>query len=177
MSDSSLPTLIFSYGTLKTNLPNYHLMQDLITKTDAIHIGNCTTLIPYPLLIGPYGIPYLINHPNTGHRVKGELYSVTSNHGGLARVDELEGTKRGHYERLPIKVVMEGEEDGVVVEAEAYFANRSYGGEMLEKKKKKKKSELLSEFTEKEAKGYVRVSDRINKGSCILDDIRLFLSS
>ncbi|KAJ1443124.1 Gamma-glutamylcyclotransferase, AIG2-like [Sesbania bispinosa] len=35
--------------------------------------------------------------------VHGELYSVSAR--SLARMDELEGSSRAHYERLPIKLV------------------------------------------------------------------------
>ena len=49
---------------------------------------------------------------------------------GLARLDELEGVSRAHYERLPIAVdLAEGgcaRVDGVV----AYYAHRDYAAEM-----------------------------------------------
>ncbi|GAV58021.1 AIG2 domain-containing protein [Cephalotus follicularis] len=161
--------LIFTYGTLKKDFPNYQLMQDLITKNDAVHLGPYTTHRPYPLVCGPHGIPYLINIPESGHPVKGEVYSVTSR--GLALVDELEGTSRGHYERLPIEVVKD--EDGAVsVEAEAYFAGRSFGEALWERKGKVG----LSEYSEMLSGEYVRVLDR-PLGTDSLADIRSFLSS
>lgn len=91
---------------------------------------------------------------------------------GLARFDELEGTSIGHYERLPVELV-NVDKDGVVpVEAEAYFAHRSFGEAMWERNGK----EGLSQFTEVEAKRYVKRQDRPHQGRNILEDVRHFVS-
>nr|POE73996.1 putative gamma-glutamylcyclotransferase [Quercus suber] len=99
-------------------------MQSLIDQNDAVFLSTHVTLLlhSYPLVCGPNGIPYLINLPGSGHRVKGELYSVSTH--GLGRLDELKGTALGHYERLPIQTQ---------AEAEAYYAHRSFGEELWEK--------------------------------------------
>ncbi|XP_057801790.1 putative gamma-glutamylcyclotransferase At3g02910 isoform X2 [Salvia miltiorrhiza] len=114
--------LIFVYGTLKRGFYNHYLLEDLIRAGAAAYLGPCTTVEAYPLVCGPYGIPYLVNLPGSGQRIRGELYSVSSVH-GLARLDELEGVDRGHYERLPVAVAAEGGGQ----DAEAYFAHRDFG--------------------------------------------------
>ena len=71
-------------------------MQSLIDQNNAIFLSTHVTLHSYPLVCGPNGIPYLINLPGLGHRVKGELYSMSTR--GLDHLDELEGTTLDHYE-------------------------------------------------------------------------------
>ncbi|KAK9927962.1 hypothetical protein M0R45_025121 [Rubus argutus] len=168
--DDSKPHLIFSYGTLKRGFHNHKLTKELISQDDAVFIGPYITRHTYPLVCGPYGLPYLINLPGSGHRIKGELYAVSTP--GLARFDELEGTSIGHYERLPVELV-NVDKDGVVpVEAEAYFAHRSFGEAMWERSGK----EGLSQFTEIEATRYVKRQDRPHQGRNILEDVRHFVS-
>ncbi|KAL5550967.1 hypothetical protein UlMin_001143 [Ulmus minor] len=165
-------TLIFSYGTLKRGFFNHTLMEDLINQNDAVYLGQFLTHGSYPLVCGPYGIPYLIDIPGSGHRIKGELYSVAPR--GLVRLDDLEGTSIGHYERLPIRVVGESE-NGVVpseLDAEAYYAHRSFGEALWEKNGR----EGLNEFSEIEARKYVKRRDRPLEGRGILDDVRLFVN-
>ncbi|KAJ0052080.1 hypothetical protein Pint_03444 [Pistacia integerrima] len=142
---NSKQTLIVSYGTLKRGFSNHYLMQELINKNVAVFLGS-------------------------GNRVKGELYSVSTQ--GLARLDEFEGTKFGHYDRLPVQVQSEEDEGEGLVEAEAYFANKSFAERLWEKKGKVG----WNEYRETDGKQYVMPGDRA-KDSCILDDIELFLSS
>ncbi|CAN0870871.1 Putative gamma-glutamylcyclotransferase At3g02910 [Linum grandiflorum] len=143
-------TAIFTYGTLKRGFPNHHLLQDLISTNDATFISSCvTTVHPYPLVVGPNGIPFLINIPGQGQRVKGELYRVSAR--GMVIVDELEGTNTGHYDRLPLRVEIGGESE----EAEAYFADCGFGERMW-----RKIGEGLSEYGEKDSEVYVRKEDR-----------------
>ncbi|KAH7578628.1 hypothetical protein ACOSP7_000037 [Xanthoceras sorbifolium] len=164
-------TLIFTYGTLKHGFLNHNLMQDLIRQDDAFYLGPFISQQPYPLVCGLHGIPYLINLVGSGNRVKGELYSVSTQ--GLVRLDELEGTSIGHYDRLPIKV--ESEDGGVLKDGEAYFANSSFGERLWEKKGKVG----MSEYSEREGKKYVRIEDRVIKSmtGSYVDDIASFLSS
>lgn len=152
--------LMFTYGTLKRDFANHSLVQTLMGQNDATFMGTCITRNSYPLVLGPYGAPYLINLPNaTGtHPIKGELYSLSSR--GLRLLDELEATSAGHYERLPIQVQLETGGEEIV--AEAYCAHRSYGERMW----KLKENAALTEFTEKLDKGFVRKADRVD-GSCM----------
>ncbi|KAF8032560.1 hypothetical protein BT93_D1463 [Corymbia citriodora subsp. variegata] len=160
-------SLIFTYGTLKRGFPNHPLMEDLIHSSDAVSLGPHVTHLPHPLVLGPFGIPFLINLPGRGHRVRGELFSVSPR--GLARVDELEGVGRGHYERLPIKVESGG---GDLVEAEAYFAHASFGEGLW-----RRRGEVgMSEYTPECAGEYVKRSER-PKGWSFVEGVREFASS
>ena len=49
---------------------------------------------------------------------------------GLSRLNELEGTSRDHYERLPIRVEPIDGGD-VVFGVETYYGHRSYGLKLL----------------------------------------------
>ncbi|KAI9178080.1 hypothetical protein LWI28_022484 [Acer negundo] len=170
-NSESTRTLIFTYGTLKQGFPNHNLMQDLISQNDAVYLGPFITQQPYPLECGLHGIPYLINLAGSGNRVKGELYSVSSR--GLVRLDELEGTSIGHYDRLPIQV--QSEDGAVSNDGEAYFANSIFGERLWEKKGKVG----MSEYSQRDGREYVRIGDRVIKSmsGSYVDDINSFLSS
>ncbi|KAL6516905.1 hypothetical protein OROHE_018193 [Orobanche hederae] len=164
-------TLIFVYGTLKRGFYNHKLIEDLIGTRDATYLGRHTTAEAFPLVCGPHGIPYLINLPGSGRRVRGELYSVSPGQ-GRARLDELEGLDRGHYERLPMAVLAEeggGRES--VLEVEAYFAHRGFGEALW----KRCGEEGLSEYTVEMGKKYVRREARPPHSSFI-QDIHKFIS-
>ncbi|KAI4332350.1 hypothetical protein L6164_017267 [Bauhinia variegata] len=177
-------SMIFTYGTLKRGFSNHTLLQDLVRTGDAAFVGTYRTAQSYPLVCGPYRVPFLLNIPGSGHPVEGEMYAVSSR--GLARVDELEGTTRGHYVRLPVKLVEQkegdgGEKNGVVSGgedgtaltcAEAYFAHQSYAMELWKKSEKRG----FRAYTEKEAKGYVKRKDR-PQNLTFLEQIRVFVSS
>lgn len=163
-------TKIFTYGTLKQGFHNHTLMASLISNSKASFIGTHQTQHLYPLVCGPHGIPYLINKVGSGHSVKGELYCVTPD--GLDSLDFLEGIEYGHYERLPIRVV-EYLDGAVPIEAEAYFAHRSFAEALWDKNGR----EGLCEFSEREARMYMKREDRPLQGRNILDDIQLFLDS
>ncbi|KAH6809765.1 AIG2-like induced family protein [Perilla frutescens var. frutescens] len=159
--------LIFTYGTLKQGFSNHGLLQDMMATGDATFVGACRTAQRLPLVCGPYRVPFLLNLPGRGHRVSGELYAVSA--AALARMDELEGIGRGHYERLPIEIEMEAAEKVVV---EAYYADRSYAEALW----RRNGEEGHNCYTEKVAKGYVRRKDRPQHLS-FLDQIRLFVSA
>ncbi|KDP39540.1 hypothetical protein JCGZ_02560 [Jatropha curcas] len=166
------PTLIFTYGTLKKGFSNHALMQDLMKTGDAVFKGNYRTVEKYPLVCGPYRVPFLLNLPGaTGSKqVTGELYAVTGK--GLARLDELEGTSRFHYERLPITVTADDGEEGKPCAAEAYYAHRSYAMEMWKRNGKRG----YGVYGEKEAKGYIKRKDRPQNLS-FLEQIHVFVTS
>ncbi|PHT48519.1 hypothetical protein CQW23_12727 [Capsicum baccatum] len=159
--------LIFTYGTLKRGFPNHGLMENLINGGDAVLVGEYTTVEAFPLVCGPYGIPYLINIRGAGHRVKGEMFKV--NGSGLGQLDDLEGIEIGHYERLPVNVVGDC---GETVASEAYFAHRSFGEGMW----KMCGQVGLEEFTMELSKKYERKEDRPPNRD-YLQDIRNFISN
>ncbi|XP_010240851.1 PREDICTED: putative gamma-glutamylcyclotransferase At3g02910 [Nelumbo nucifera] len=173
-ADEEHRSLIFTYGTLKRGFFNHNLVQDMIRTGDAVYLGVYRTVESYPLVCGPYRVPFLLNLPGCGERVWGELYAVSAQ--GLARMDELEGTSRGHYERLPVEVcsASSGVESGdgtIVVGAEAYYAHRSYGEELWKRNGEKG----FRRYSEKEASGYVRRKDR-PQHLTFLQQIQLFCS-
>lgn len=159
-------TLVFTYGTLKRGFSNHPLLQDLSASGDAAFVGAATTASPLPLVCGPYRVPFLLDLPGSGRRVAGELYAVTPR--GLARLDELEGVSRAHYERLPAPAVLLA--DGAQVDgAVAYYAHRSYAGELWRCSGEKG----LPEYSHAVADGYVRRKDR-PQDVTFLDQIRIF---
>lgn len=159
--------LIFTYGTLKRGFPNHFLMENLIGAGDVVFVGEYTTVETFPLVCGPYGIPYLINIPGSGNRVRGELYKVKGS--GLGPLDDLEGIERGHYERLPVIVAGDG---GEKVVAEAYFGHKSFGEGMW-----KRCGELgFEEFTMEMGEKYEKKEDRPPNND-FLQDIRDFISN
>ncbi|XP_022747427.1 putative gamma-glutamylcyclotransferase At3g02910 [Durio zibethinus] len=178
VENNTCGNLIFTYGTLKCGFSNHALLQDLMRTGDAVFKGTYTTVEKYPLVCGPYRVPFLLNMPGSGHQVWGELYAVSDR--GLGRLDELEGTSRGHYERLPIQLMpignvnKENEDESLTcaAEAEAYYAHRSYEKEIWKRNGRKG----LRIYSETEAKGYVKRKDRPQNLS-FLDQIRIFISS
>ncbi|XP_008788659.2 putative gamma-glutamylcyclotransferase At3g02910 [Phoenix dactylifera] len=170
-------TLVFVYGTLKRDFPNHGLIEDLIRSGDASFVAAGRTASSLPLVVGPWGIPFLLPIPGSGRRVSGELFAVSAR--GLARIDDLEGTRRGHYERLPIAVVPnsgggrdEEEAAAEAAEAEAYYAHRSYAAEMRRRSGEKG----LRVYSEEDALGYCRPKDR-PRGTTFLGQIQIFLAS
>lgn len=79
---------VFVYGTLKKSEPNHHW---LTNKENGIAQFVCkgTTDTKFPLLVATkYNIPFLLNVPNTGNNICGEIYSVDETM--LKNLDELE---------------------------------------------------------------------------------------
>ncbi|XP_048496718.1 putative gamma-glutamylcyclotransferase At3g02910 [Beta vulgaris subsp. vulgaris] len=161
--------LIFTYGTLKKGFSNHKLMEELIATLDAYYVGSFRTTEKYPLVCGPYRVPFLLNLPGQGNRVWGEAYLVSEV--GLARLDELEGTSRGHYQRLAIQI-SDLPNDLIFDFAEAYYAHESYAHQMWEKNGETG----YVTYSHKEAKGYVKRQDR-PQNLTFLDHISSFISS
>ncbi|URD95905.1 Gamma-glutamylcyclotransferase [Musa troglodytarum] len=175
--------LVFVYGTLKRGFPNYSLLDDLIRDGDATFVAAGRTASPFPLVVGPLSIPFLIRLPGSGRRVYGEIYTLSPR--GLVRVDDLEGTHRGHYERLTLAVVpVTSGRDGAeadneeaaaaagAVEAEAYFAHRTYAEDMWRRNGERG----LGSYSEEDAREYVRPEDRL-PDTTFLGEVRRFLAS
>lgn len=161
-------TLVFTYGTLKKGFPNHVLLRRLMDSGDARFVGGCRTLHPYPLVCGPFRVPFLLHLPGSGHRVRGELYSVSPH--ALSLLDDLEGTSLGHYQRLPL--LIDPGDGAAPATAHAYFAHPSFASDLWRKSGNK----ASPDYTAEEASGYVKRSDRPPNAS-FLDHIRSFLSS
>ncbi|GFV95892.1 gamma-glutamylaminecyclotransferase [Trichonephila clavipes] len=99
--DSPYQYLVFVYGTLKRNEPNYDLVADP-SKGKALFEGMARTVQKYPLVIASrYNIPYLLYREGVGKNVIGELYKIDE--AMLAVMDELECNGK-YYQRIQIEV-------------------------------------------------------------------------
>lgn len=144
-------------------------MEELIESGEALYLGAYRTAEKYPLVCGPYRVPFLLNLPGQGQHVWGEAYEVSDF--AVTRMDELEGTTRGHYERLPVRL-LDDKAGEATLDAEAYFAHRSYAEEMWRRNGERG----YHVYSEKVAKGYVKRKDR-PQHLTFLDHISIFLSS
>ncbi|GIX89573.1 hypothetical protein CDAR_390173 [Caerostris darwini] len=94
--------LLFVYGTLKRNEPNYFLVTDP-SKGKAVFEGVFRTVAKYPLVIASrYNIPYLLHCEGVGKHVVGEVYRVDD--AMLAFMDEFEGNGT-YYQRRRVAVL------------------------------------------------------------------------
>ncbi|GAV04813.1 hypothetical protein RvY_15034-2 [Ramazzottius varieornatus] len=83
--------VVFVYGTLKRGEPNHHVLVDPTSTTEnqPVFIGEGRTIQPFPLLIASkYNLPYALDSPGTGQRIRGEIWDV--NDECLRRLDNLE---------------------------------------------------------------------------------------
>ncbi|KAJ3683764.1 hypothetical protein LUZ60_013991 [Juncus effusus] len=158
-------TILFVYGTLKLGFPNHHLLSDLFLSGDAAPLSSATTVLPYPLLLGPFSVPFLLPLPSVpnSHLISGELISVSPH--ALSILDSFEGVSIGNYERDRVSV---RGENGEEIQAEAYFANRSYAAEMWRRKGEKG----VAEYTEEMAMEYVKPRDRPRGSGSLGEAIR-----
>lgn len=167
--------IVFVYGTLKRGFGNHWLMEEMIAGGHAEFVGLGRTEESYPLVCGPFQVPFLLHLDGFGEHVFGELYAVDSY--ALQRCDELEGTTKGHYARRPIRLRLlktaaeEQEQEEDVVESQAYFAANSYTPQMW----MKTRHNCLSTYSVEETKNYVRRKDRPPHLS-FLEHINIFLS-
>ena len=97
------------YGTLKKGQPNHHWLSTAENGYQRF-VGNAVTKNKFPLVIASrYNIPYLIDRPNEGNNIHGEIYEVDQKM--LAKLDELEDHPN-YYQRRPEMVKkLEGSED------------------------------------------------------------------
>ncbi|XP_061081813.1 gamma-glutamylaminecyclotransferase-like isoform X2 [Conger conger] len=95
-------TRIFVYGTLKRGQPNHFRMMDA-ANGKAEFCGSAQTAEAFPLVIaGKYNIPFLLNVPGTGRRVRGEVYRVDAKM--LAFLDDFENCP-SMYQRTAVRLV------------------------------------------------------------------------
>lgn len=67
---------VFVYGTLKKSMPNHHWLQDTNNGLARYHCDG-KTKTKFPLVVATkYNIPLLLNSPDAGNYIKGEIYSV-----------------------------------------------------------------------------------------------------
>ncbi|XP_049426347.1 gamma-glutamylaminecyclotransferase B-like [Epinephelus fuscoguttatus] len=103
---------VFVYGTLKKGQPNYYRMIER-ANGKAEFLASARTTQKYPLVVaGKYNIPFLLNIPGQGRRVRGEIYKVDDKM--LKFLDDFE-TVPTMYQRTLVKLEVEewaGETEG-----------------------------------------------------------------
>ena len=100
---------VFVYGTLKRGFYNHRLLREM----DAKFLGEALTREPMRMVLGEYGIPYLMRGEADGSAVvPGELWEVGDE--GLDALDVLEGIDEGMYERVTLDVATREGADGAV---------------------------------------------------------------
>ncbi|XP_020565086.1 gamma-glutamylaminecyclotransferase isoform X1 [Oryzias latipes] len=102
----SLPLMprVFVYGTLKRGQPNHYRMLDA-TNGKAEFLATALTTQRYPLVIATeYNIPFLLNLPGQGQRVRGEIYEVDERM--LAFLDAFESVP-SMYQRTVVDLEVE----------------------------------------------------------------------
>lgn len=89
MSGASKQLLkVFVYGTLKKGEPNHYWLEKEANGFARFECSG-TTVIKFPLIVATkYNIPFLLNVPNIGHHINGEIYSIDEQM--FANLDELE---------------------------------------------------------------------------------------
>ena len=103
---------VFVYGTLKRGFANAHLLDR------ATCLGDFRTLTKYPLVIGgQFHSPYLLDMPNRGANVKGEVYVVDD--AILADLDHLENVGVNYSRK--IAKVSSATDRAFVVDVFVYF--------------------------------------------------------
>ncbi|KAM3857102.1 gamma-glutamylaminecyclotransferase-like [Diretmus argenteus] len=95
---------IFVYGTLKMGQPNHYRMFRQV-EGKAEFLSWARTVERYPLVIaGDYNIPFLLNIPGQGQRVRGEIYRVDERM--LEYLDAFESVPT-MYQRTRLKLEVE----------------------------------------------------------------------
>lgn len=89
--------LLFVYGTLKRN---FHWNEKYLYN--AKFIGSGETIEKFPLIFGDCEVPYILNIPDKGHHIKGELWEVDKI--SLEGMDDYEGITKGYYSRELIQI-------------------------------------------------------------------------
>ncbi|XP_050089948.1 putative gamma-glutamylcyclotransferase CG2811 [Anopheles aquasalis] len=141
---------VFVYGTLKRGEPNHHWLTD-VANGMASFVGRGTTVARYPLVIGSrYNIPFLLDVPDRGHRVRGEIYDIDDHM--LGRLDVLEDYPR-LYERRTEAIQCEGTAGGTgeVVSCWIYLLQR-FPPHLLEER-------MLEEYRDSTALPYTESHD------------------
>lgn len=107
-------TLVFVYGSLKEDFPNWHVNAGVRLP------GTFMTRERLPMyLLGQGHVPCIVLSPGVGHNVCGEVYRVSDK--GLASMDRLErlGEANG-YQRVGIEVESVDTEPATVLTALVY---------------------------------------------------------
>ncbi|CAL8308019.1 unnamed protein product [Merluccius merluccius] len=97
-------THVFVYGTLKKGQPNHHRMFDPANGKSQF-LAAARTVDKFPLVIsGERNVPFLLNIPGEGRRVRGEIYVVDDHM--LTFLDAFEAVPT-MYQRNVVKLEVE----------------------------------------------------------------------
>ncbi|WP_196986396.1 gamma-glutamylcyclotransferase family protein [Caenimonas aquaedulcis] len=104
---------MFVFGTLKEGFPNFHINRGRRVA------GEFQTTTAYPLyLVGERRSPWMLDDPNAGHCVRGQVFEVDAQAlqalDALERVHEPDGYKRCSIRVRPVQ-------GGPTLEAQAYL--------------------------------------------------------
>lgn len=114
--------LVFIYGTLKKGFYNDFLMEG------SSFIGECETTKKFPLNVKLNNYyPGLLNLPNEGHVISGELYEVSKTH-----FDNLIRFEGDEFQHGPIEISIS--EEKKIVETFFFIVDNSYKEENLSNK-------------------------------------------
>lgn len=106
--------IVFCYGTMKEGMGNHSVIKGaggiLLHK-------KAETVEKYPLIFS--GIPLLLNEPNKGFNVEGEIYKVLE----MRDIDRLQGHPH-FYKRKKIWVKASSKLNKEQINAWAYFLNK-----------------------------------------------------
>lgn len=167
-------SLAFVYGTLKQGFSNHWLIREVIGEGHAYYVGEARSKQRFPLVCGPFQVPFLLHMPNSGLQVKGEVYAVDEF--ALELLDELEGVNKGHYVRHPLVLTdlqldeSEAHADpGSEILAEAYFAHPSLQRGLSS-------APHIEAYTKKETVNYVYRKDR-PKNRTFLEHVNNWIES
>ncbi|WAR05062.1 YS11-like protein [Mya arenaria] len=92
---------VFVYGTLKKGQPNNYYMAKC---QSAKYLGSAETRDRFPLVIGDWNLPMMVDAISAGNNVKGEVYTV--NYEDLAALDEFEDCPELYF-RKEIDILLE----------------------------------------------------------------------
>lgn len=165
-------SLAFVYGTLKQGFSNHWLIEEVVGEGHAHFIGVAKSKQRFPLVCGPFQVPFLLHIPNSGLQVKGELYAVDQS--ALELLDELEGVTKGHYVRRPLMLTglqfleVDCAPTSEIL-AEAYFAHPSLQRGLSS-------PPHIEAYTKKETVNYVYRKDR-PKNRTFLEHVNNWIDS
>jgi len=89
---------LFVYGTLKRKFFNNRILLEFDSQFQAVY----RSVDKWPMVVGRWGVPYLLPLKGNGHQITGEIWEVDDK--GLEALDVLEGLAQGLYTRETIAV-------------------------------------------------------------------------
>lgn len=126
LDGSALRHRLFVYGSLKTGFTNFERYLGVsVARGGAELIGIGVTQQSFPMVIRPRRFsptlaPVLMDKPNVGHNIRGEVFQV--DHSTLAALDILEGVAVGKYYKDSIQVEVQSPRCSRTLTCTCYFS-------------------------------------------------------